>query len=150
MQLFHGGDLSAKITEDGPFAGFLFCSGEERSANSHGANLYTVDVANLAVTDPRRWQYSSDEDITAALEAEVAAAMALLGCDEDSARDALCDIDNDFVSDFQCNSSDAWTLQRMTLQIARAAGYAVVMMRDEHGVSYAVDALCDGVNFVAC
>lgn len=140
VALVHRGDLDAGVHAAGAFGGFLFFSGQGMAAASGmgtraDAAAYFVAGGQFAVAEPQRWPW--DASAHEAVLARVPEAMDALGIDdEDAAYEALCDGDYD-----ESAMDDAWALQRLTCEIARELGYAVVELQDEHGTSYAVDAL---------
>jgi hypothetical protein len=130
LVLVHRGDLTTGIRPGGTFSGFLFFGDDSH----YGEHRYFFARGTVAVTEPARWAY--DAEMQDAIAERVGEVAELLGCDEDAAYDAICDGDYDTSA-----LADAWAVQRITCEIARSVGYAIVELRDEHGTSYAVDAL---------
>lgn len=145
IELFHGSiahDSILTVNSAGVFEG-VFCSADQRVANSHAENVYRIELDEADICTSRDIAWADDIDAIHAMikaktwaetEEELDRAFEII-CDAD------CEIEEDDIHLFDSSEDFAdagWRAQRVRGLAAKMLGFKAVEMRDEHGTTYLV------------
>lgn len=145
VTLYHGSPesgLTAVHDKISSLFGGVFASAIERSARSHGDNLYRTELPESSILTQRDLDYDiAREDIEEALKQSMSR---LSNADLEAAYQAVIDDQADRIDGDELMrifkeddvGSASWEAQRIRGQVAKRLGYKAVEMNDEHGTSY--------------
>ncbi len=148
IRLYHGGygnDTLTVLDNEGIFDG-VFASQERQAAQSHGENLYYVDVNEDDILTQHDLSYVIDND---AVEKAIRKAYRSYDSLTESEKEIVWDsVIEDNANDhwdeltqilgYEDAGEASWEAQRIRGHVAHELGFKAVEMNDEHGTSYLV------------
>ena len=152
MQLYHGSfEAVAPVVKVGEMAMIatnvfdgIFASDNKNIAASHGINVYTYDVENIATDADLGGNFEKvvsilRGEVSRYIDDETLEALAEDICNDENTGDYL-DVLNPRVmkGDADDDARVSWEMQRLRGRVAAELGYGAVEMEDEHGTSYLI------------